>query len=50
VDRRATVCFDPALDDVGLPGTERLRQVPLDYYFVWARTATMECYHESADD
>jgi len=47
MDRRAIVCFDQALDDVGLAGP--LRQVLHDY-FAWATTTTMARYHRSADD
>jgi hemoglobin len=60
MDRRAIVCFDQALDDVGLgvgPGVglgvgladDRLRQVLHDY-FAWATTTTMARYPSSADD
>jgi hemoglobin len=49
MDRRAIVCFDQALADVGLDGDERLRQVLHDY-FAWATTTTMARYHRSADD
>jgi hemoglobin len=48
MDRRAVVCFDQALEDVGLTA-EPLRQVLHDY-FAWATTQTMGRYHESADD
>jgi len=48
MDRRAIVCFDRALVDVGLED-ERLRQVLHDY-FAWATTTTMSAYHRSADD
>jgi hemoglobin len=49
MDRRAIVCFDQALIDVGLARDERLRQVLHDY-FAWATTTTMARYHRSADD
>jgi len=48
MDRRAIVCFDQALADVGLTA-EPIRQVLHDY-FAWATTTTMSRYHESADD
>jgi hemoglobin len=49
MDRRAIVCFDQALVDVGLAGDSALRQVLHDY-FAWATTTTMAGYHQSADD
>jgi hemoglobin len=49
MDRRAIVCFDQALMDVGLESVEPLRQVLHDY-FAWATTTTMSRYHGSADD
>ena len=49
MDRRAIVCFDQALEDVGLAADERLRQVLHDY-FAWATSTTMSRYHGSADD
>jgi hemoglobin len=49
MDRRAIVCFDQALADVGLAGDSALRQVLHDY-FAWATTTTMARYHRSADD
>jgi hemoglobin len=49
MDQRAIDCFDHAMEDVGLAGTEPLRQVLHDY-FAWATTTTMARYHESADD
>jgi hemoglobin len=49
MDRRAIICFDEALADIGLAGDDRLRQVMHDY-FVWATTSTMSRYHQSADD
>jgi hemoglobin len=48
MDRRAIVCFDQAMTDVGLT-TEPLRQVLHDY-FASTTTTTMARYHESADD
>jgi len=48
MDRRAIACFDGALEDVGLTA-EPLRRVLHDY-FVWATTATMSRYPESAAD
>ena len=49
MDRRAIVCFDQALVDVGLAGDDRLRQVLHDY-FAWATTTSMSRYHRSADE
>jgi len=49
MDRRAILCFDQALADVGLDRDERLRQALHDY-FSWATTTTMSRYHDSADD
>lgn len=49
MDRRAVECFDRALEDVGLAGDDRLRQVLHDY-FAWATTTTMARYHRCADD
>lgn len=49
MDRRAIACFDEALADVGLDGSERLRQVLHDY-FAWATETAMSRYHRSADD
>lgn len=49
MDRRAIVCFDQALADVGLADDDRVRQVLHDY-FVWATTTSMSRYHQSADD
>ena len=48
MDRLAIICFDQALDDVGITA-EPLRQVLHDY-FAWATTTTMARYHASADD
>jgi len=47
MDRRAIVCFDQALEDVGLT-REPLRQVLHDY-FAWATKNTMFRYHASKD-
>ncbi len=49
MDRRAIACFDEALEDVGFPIDDPLRQV-LHEYFAWATTTTMSRYHRSADD
>ena len=49
MDRRAIVCFDMALADVGLSKDDVLRQVLHDY-FAWATKTTMARYRESADD
>jgi len=49
MDRRAIVCFDQALADVGLADDGALRQALHDY-FAWATTTTMSRYHHSADD
>jgi hemoglobin len=49
MDRRAILCFDQALIDVGLAEVDPLRQVLHDY-FAWATTTTMSRYHRSADD
>ena len=49
MDRRAIVCFDQALGDVGVAGEDRLRRALHDY-FAWATTTTMSRYHRSADD
>ena len=49
MDRRAIVCFDQALTDVGLAEDATVRQVLHDY-FAWATTTTMARYHRSADD
>ena len=48
MDRRAIVCFDQALIDVGLGEADPLRRVLHDY-FAWATTTTMSRYHHSAD-
>jgi hemoglobin len=49
MDRRAVLCFDQALADVGLASDDQLRQVLHDY-FAWATTNTMSRYHGSADE
>jgi len=49
MDRRAIACFDEALVDVGIDGSDRVYQVLHDY-FTWATTIAMSRYHESADD
>ena len=48
MDRRAIICFDQAVADVGLAPDERLQQV-LHNYFEWA-TTTISQYHGSAVD
>jgi hemoglobin len=48
MDRRAIVCFDHALADVGLADAE-VGRVLYDY-FAWATIATMSRYQRSADD
>ena len=48
MDRRAVICFDQALADVGLADNAVLGQVLHDY-FAWATTTTMSRYHQSAD-
>jgi hemoglobin len=49
MDRRAIVCFDQALDDVGVGRDEPLWQALHDY-FAWATTTTLARYHASAAD
>ncbi len=49
MDRRAIVCFDEALDDIGFAGDDPLREVLYDY-FAWATTTTMARYHHGADE
>jgi hemoglobin len=49
MDRRAIVCFDQALTDVGLSDDDVLRTV-LHNYFAWATNTTMSRYERSADD
>jgi hemoglobin len=48
MDRRAILCFEQALADVGLVD-EPMARVLRDY-FAWATTTTMARYHDSADD
>lgn len=48
MDVRAIGCFDQALDDVGIAGTE-LAQVLHDY-FAWATTTSMAAHPASAAD
>lgn len=48
MDRRATLCFDRAMEDAGI-GDDHLRRVLHDY-FAWATTTTMAAYHETAED
>ncbi|SDR76458.1 group II truncated hemoglobin [Actinopolymorpha singaporensis] len=49
MDRRAIVCFDQALADIGRATDNHLRQ-RLHDYFAWATTTAMARYHHSADD
>jgi len=49
MDRRAIVCFDEALHDVGIDPAEPVGRV-LHEYFAWATTTTMARYHDSADE
>ena len=49
MNQRAIACFDLALEDAGLAGNVRLRQVLHDY-FAWATTTSMYRYHRSADE
>ena len=49
MDRRAIICFDQAVADVGLARDDRLQQVLHDY-FAWTTTTTMSQYHRCADD
>jgi hemoglobin len=49
MDRRAVICFDEALADIGLGAEDRVRQVLHDY-FTWATSTTMSRYHDSVDD
>lgn len=49
MDRRAIVCFDQALDDVGRKAGDPVRQVLQDY-FAWATSTAMARYPRSADD
>lgn len=49
MDRRAILCFDQALGDVGIDAQSQLAQVLHDY-FAWATTTTMARHPRSADD
>ena len=49
MDRRAIICFDEALEDVGFDRDARARQALHDY-FAWATTTTMARYDRSKDD
>lgn len=49
MDRRAIVCFDQALGDIGLREDAPVRAVLHDFW-AWATTTTMARYHDSADD
>ena len=49
MDQLAIMCFDRALEDVGLARDDRLRRVLLDY-FAWATTTSMARYPNSPDD
>jgi len=49
MDRRAIICFDQALQDVGMDVAEPVARVLHDY-FAWATTTTMARYPDSADD
>jgi hemoglobin len=49
MDRRAIVCFDQAMTDVGIIEKDPVRGVLHDY-FAWATTTTMSRYHRSEDD
>jgi hemoglobin len=49
MDRRAVLCFDQALSDIGLADQDPLRQVLHDY-FEWATTTSLAQYPRSADD
>lgn len=49
MDRRAIVCFDRALGDVGLAGDDALQQV-LPNGFASVITTEMSHYQQSADD
>jgi hemoglobin len=48
MDRRAILCFDQALADIGLADDAPLRQVLHDY-FEWATTTSFARYPSSAD-
>jgi len=49
MNRRAIVCFDLALADIGLSNDDVCDKFYNDY-FRWATTTTMFRYHQSADD
>jgi hemoglobin len=49
MDKRAIVCFDQALVDVGIATNDKLRQVLHDY-FAWTTINTMARYPGSAND
>lgn len=49
MNRRAILCFDQALADVGLAANPELQKVLHDY-FAWATSTTMYRYHKSAAD
>jgi hemoglobin len=49
MDRRAILCFDQALTDIGLADEDPLREVLHDY-FAWATTTSFARYPRSADD
>jgi hemoglobin len=48
MDRRAIICFDQAMTDVGLASDDPVRHALHDY-FAWATNTTMSRYHDSAD-
>jgi hemoglobin len=49
MDRRAILCFDQALTDVGVADDAPLRQVLHDY-FAWTTSVSFSRYSRSADD
>ncbi len=49
MDRRAIICFDQALTDLGLADDDPVRKVLHDY-FTWATITAMSRYHGSKDD
>lgn len=49
MDRRAILCFDQALSDIGIPAGSPLWQ-SLHDYFAWATNTSMARYHRSAAD
>ena len=49
MDARAIICFDQALEDIGLTAAESPGR-ELHDYFAWATTTSMAAYHDSADD